>query len=155
MCIAANQAQVEEEYRLAKATYKQAKAAAKALRKEEDAAIKAARKMAKAERKAAEKAVLCTAVAQPPLFGLRPDATETDVANVVVCGGKTCKKMGSDVVVELLRKKEGEVGGVRGGAPCMKMCGGGGPTLRVGGEEVKLDLRNAVLAAILGGQSAD
>lgn len=150
MCTATNHAQVEEAYRLAKATYKQAKAAAKALRKEEDAEAKAARKRAKAERKAAEKAALCTALAQPPIFGTRPDAAGTDVANVVVCGGKTCKKMGADVVMELLRKKEGEVGGVRGEAPCMKMCGGGGPTLRVGGEEVKLDFKNAVLAAVLG-----
>lgn len=130
--------------------YKQAKAAAKALRKDEDEAAKAARKKAKAERKAAEKAILYTAFPPPPVVDLGDVATETCMANVVVCGGKTCKKMGADAVVELLRKKENEVGGVQGNAPCMNKCGGSGPTMRVQGEEVKLDFKSAVLAAIQG-----
>lgn len=56
---------------------------------------------------------------------------------IVVCNGKSCCRMGADAVAMLISKNT-----IR--APCMKLCGGIGPSLRQGDVVVKVDLRKAV-----------
>lgn len=147
-------------YRAAKAAYKEAKAVAKALRKREDiaprgkdphacapekAARKAEKERRKARRREREREGWNGFVASRPLQG----------AAVTVCGGKTCTRLGADAVAHVLRGAgKGREGAVQTGAPCMKMCGGVGPTLDVGGEKVKVDFRAAVLGALVRGEEA-
>lgn len=62
----------------------------------------------------------------------------TQNACMTVCGGKACTRLGAVGVAAVLGRKAVM------DARCMKMCGGVGPTVRVGEELVKVDVRAAV-----------
>ncbi|PXF43919.1 hypothetical protein BWQ96_06385 [Gracilariopsis chorda] len=60
---------------------------------------------------------------------------------VAVCNGKSCCRMGADAVAMLIGKNIAR-------APCMKMCGGVGPSVKQGDTVVKVDLKKAVQDAV-------
>lgn len=126
--------EVEAAYRAAKLKYKEAKSAWKALRNAKQASLKD--KTPKLE---------SLGISRMPV-GF--DTTEF----ITVCGGKTCKRMGADAVAEVMQRetRKGFMMGanVSMNAPCMKQCGGEGPTVRLGTDTVKVDLKKAVLDAI-------
>lgn len=168
----------EDAYRSAKAVYKRAKDVYKgrsisenagpspAQRQEAEAVYRAAKLKCKEAKmilktiRKANEALLKEEVRSPAPPTIDGIEMRTASANVVaVCGGKTCKRMGADAVADILQR-ETRKGFLRDGvvhvdAPCMKMCGGGGPTVRFGADTIKVDFKKAVSDAIEGGEGIE
>ncbi|KAI0560535.1 hypothetical protein FGB62_111g026 [Gracilaria domingensis] len=139
-----NEAAVKE----AKKVYKAAKAEYKA-RKAEYKALKAKLEM--------EHKPVVTDMRPPPTVAnpdkpqqkagvtdmLMPPAVANPIPDdaVAVCQGKACCRMGADAVAMILGKQT-----LR--APCMKMCGGAGPSVKLAGRVVKVDVKKAVRDAV-------
>ncbi|CAN8068410.1 unnamed protein product [Agarophyton chilense] len=118
----------------AKSVYKAAKAEYKA-RKAEYKALKEQLQVEQKQR-----------VEQKPKPLLIADPARVDA--VAVCDGKACCRMGADAVAMLLGSKT-----LR--APCMKMCGGVGPSVKMAGAVVKVDMKKAVKDAVQAGNSLE
>lgn len=150
--------QIEKDYHETKVVYEEAKAAWKAeqrRQKGKDPTMKKDKKEKK-NKKGKEKKMKSVygsaitpnpAAAQTAMFnGDTPHMMMVKDANggekretaVVVCGGKSCKGMGSEAVAHLMGP------GIEADGHCMKMCGGVGPTVCVAGSKVKVDVRRAI-----------